>query len=88
VSVCSFKLQASASSGLVWLSVDASTMKTICIIGAGAGGLAALRAILDSPQYKAGLWNPTVFEARHQVGGIWSSLFNVLLWASVSSSAF
>ncbi|KAJ7266949.1 hypothetical protein B0H12DRAFT_1200861 [Mycena haematopus] len=45
--------------------------KTICIIGAGAAGLAALRAILDTAQYKAGLWKPTVFEERHQVGGVW-----------------
>ncbi|KAJ6588830.1 hypothetical protein B0H19DRAFT_1101379 [Mycena capillaripes] len=50
---------------------DLGQVKTICIIGAGAAGLAALRAILDTPQYKAGLWKPTAFEARHQVGGIW-----------------
>ncbi|KAF7344576.1 Flavin-containing monooxygenase FMO GS-OX3 [Mycena sanguinolenta] len=54
--------------------LSATTMsneKSICIIGAGAAGLAALRAILDTPQYKAGLWKPTVFEERHQVGGVW-----------------
>ncbi|KAJ7754446.1 hypothetical protein B0H16DRAFT_744543 [Mycena metata] len=45
--------------------------KTICIIGAGASGLAALRTILDSPQYKSGLWKPTAVDARHQVGGVW-----------------
>ncbi|KAJ6595741.1 FAD/NAD(P)-binding domain-containing protein [Mycena vulgaris] len=46
-------------------------IKTICVIGAGAAGLAALRAILDTPQYKANLWRPVVFEARNQVGGVW-----------------
>ncbi|KAJ7158370.1 hypothetical protein C8R43DRAFT_1087061 [Mycena crocata] len=46
-------------------------IKTICIVGAGAAGLAALKTILDTPQYKAGLWKPTAFEARHRAGGIW-----------------
>ncbi|KAL1746700.1 hypothetical protein HDZ31DRAFT_61897 [Schizophyllum fasciatum] len=43
----------------------------IAIIGGGAGGLAVLKAVLDSPQYKAGLWKPTVYEAREEIGGIW-----------------
>ncbi|KAI5887056.1 FAD/NAD(P)-binding domain-containing protein [Schizophyllum commune H4-8] len=43
----------------------------IAIIGGGAGGLAVLKAVLDSPQYKSGLWKPTLFEAREEVGGIW-----------------
>ncbi|KAJ7666259.1 hypothetical protein DFH06DRAFT_270837 [Mycena polygramma] len=50
---------------------DPQEIRNICVIGAGAAGLAALRAILDTPQYKAGFWKPTTFEARHQVGGIW-----------------
>ncbi|KAJ7583953.1 hypothetical protein C8J56DRAFT_952327, partial [Mycena floridula] len=45
--------------------------KRICIIGAGAAGLAALKAILDSHQYKTGLWTPVAFEARSKPGGIW-----------------
>ncbi|KAJ7185569.1 hypothetical protein C8R46DRAFT_382260 [Mycena filopes] len=45
--------------------------KTICIIGAGAAGLAALRAILDTPQYKSGSWKPLAIEARDRVGGVW-----------------
>lgn len=46
-------------------------IKRICIIGAGAAGLAALKIIIDTRQYKAGLWKPVVFEARDNVGGIW-----------------
>ncbi|KAJ7126115.1 FAD/NAD(P)-binding domain-containing protein [Mycena epipterygia] len=46
-------------------------IKTICVIGAGAAGLAALRAILDTPQFKGNFWKPLVFEARDQIGGIW-----------------
>jgi Flavin-binding monooxygenase-like len=42
--------------------------KSICIIGAGPAGLAALKIILDSPQYK---WKPTAFEARDKIGGVW-----------------
>ncbi|GLB42155.1 putative FMO family protein [Lyophyllum shimeji] len=45
--------------------------KTICIIGAGPSGLAALKAVLDSPQYKARKWKPTAFEAREAIGGVW-----------------
>ncbi|KAG6825834.1 hypothetical protein H0H92_002252 [Tricholoma furcatifolium] len=45
--------------------------KTICVIGAGPVGLAALKVILDSPQYKSGHWKPTAFESRDKVGGVW-----------------
>jgi cation diffusion facilitator CzcD-associated flavoprotein CzcO len=50
---------------------DVPQTKSICIIGAGPAGLAALKIILDSPQYKAGLWIPTAFEARNKIGGVW-----------------
>jgi cation diffusion facilitator CzcD-associated flavoprotein CzcO len=50
---------------------DPEQIKHICIIGAGAGGLVALKCILDTPQYKVGLWKPLAFEARDNVGGIW-----------------
>ncbi|KZT04427.1 FAD/NAD(P)-binding domain-containing protein [Laetiporus sulphureus 93-53] len=54
------------------LKQDASSdKKDICIIGAGPGGLAALQIIMESPQYKEGLWHPTAFEERDKVGGIW-----------------
>ncbi|KAF9568666.1 FAD/NAD(P)-binding domain-containing protein [Agrocybe pediades] len=43
------------------------------IIGAGPAGLAALKAVLDSPQYKACLWdNPIALEAKSNVGGVWN----------------
>ncbi|KAF5356768.1 hypothetical protein D9756_006538 [Leucocoprinus leucothites] len=42
--------------------------KTICIIGAGPAGLAALKTVLDSDQYKSGKWVPIAFEAREEVG--------------------
>lgn len=55
--------------------VDEASMsdnpKTICIIGAGPAGLAALKIIVDSAQYDAGHWIPTAFETRDQIGGIW-----------------
>ncbi|PPQ71909.1 hypothetical protein CVT26_007204, partial [Gymnopilus dilepis] len=43
----------------------------IGIIGAGPAGLSALKAVMDTPQYRAGLWVPTVFEARENIGGVW-----------------
>ncbi|KAI0078347.1 FAD/NAD(P)-binding domain-containing protein [Panus rudis PR-1116 ss-1] len=45
--------------------------KDICVIGTGPAGLAALKVIVDHPAYKAGLWHPTAYEAREDVGGIW-----------------
>ncbi|KAH9939545.1 FAD/NAD-P-binding domain-containing protein [Amylocystis lapponica] len=53
------------------LHIDTSSHKNICVIGAGPSGLAALKIIADTPQYKAGLWHPTAFERREEVGGIW-----------------
>lgn len=48
-----------------------SDAKTICIVGGGAAGLACLKVILDTDQYKYGLWKPVLFESRDQVGGVW-----------------
>ncbi|KZP27054.1 hypothetical protein FIBSPDRAFT_1040482, partial [Athelia psychrophila] len=51
---------------------DTSThVKHICIIGAGAAGLAALKAIVETAEYEAGSWVPVVYEAREDVGGVW-----------------
>jgi cation diffusion facilitator CzcD-associated flavoprotein CzcO len=43
----------------------------ICIIGGGAGGLSTLKVLLEAEEYKAGLWELTVFEARDDIGGVW-----------------
>ncbi|KAF9057356.1 hypothetical protein BJ165DRAFT_1419948 [Panaeolus papilionaceus] len=48
----------------------------ICVIGAGPVGLAALKTVLQSPQYKCGQWVPTVFETKEKVGGVWVSPTN------------
>jgi len=45
--------------------------KRICVIGAGAGGLAALKVISDSAYLKSGKWSVIAYEARANVGGIW-----------------
>ena len=46
-------------------------MQTIGIIGAGPSGLAALKVVLESAQFKAGKWDVVAFEARGNVGGVW-----------------
>ncbi|KAK0237924.1 hypothetical protein EDD85DRAFT_832348 [Armillaria nabsnona] len=53
------------------MGLPAHDDKTICIIGAGPTGLATLKTVLDTEQYKSGTYKPTVFEAREQVGGVW-----------------
>lgn len=45
--------------------------KQICIIGAGAAGLAALKSVTETRQYKEGLWQVVAFEARDGLGGVW-----------------
>ncbi|KAI0676500.1 FAD/NAD-P-binding domain-containing protein [Trametes maxima] len=47
--------------------------RSICVIGAGPAGLAAVKIIRDSQQFKDGLWTVTAFEARDNIGGIWLS---------------
>ncbi|KAG5644713.1 hypothetical protein DXG03_007936 [Asterophora parasitica] len=50
---------------------ESDASKKICIIGAGPAGLAALKVVLDSSQYKAGQWEVTAYEARNKLGGVW-----------------
>ncbi|CDO70501.1 hypothetical protein BN946_scf184569.g44 [Trametes cinnabarina] len=45
--------------------------RNICVVGAGPAGLAAVKIIKDSQQFKDGLWTVTAFEARNDIGGIW-----------------
>ncbi|PPQ73591.1 hypothetical protein CVT24_007959 [Panaeolus cyanescens] len=45
----------------------------ICVIGAGPVGLAAVKTVIQSPEYKAGQWVPTVFEMKEKLGGVWVS---------------
>ncbi|KAH7908301.1 hypothetical protein BJ138DRAFT_374266 [Hygrophoropsis aurantiaca] len=45
--------------------------KRICVIGAGASGLAALKVISQSDFYKTGQWSVVAFENRTNVGGVW-----------------
>ncbi|KAJ3814374.1 hypothetical protein EV368DRAFT_84611 [Lentinula lateritia] len=52
-------------------NIAVSAPKRLCIIGAGPAGLAALKVILDTPQYKSERWIPVAYEARDQVGGVW-----------------
>ncbi|EPQ52711.1 FAD/NAD P-binding domain-containing protein [Gloeophyllum trabeum ATCC 11539] len=49
----------------------ASSPKSIAIVGAGSGGLAALKALLDLPQETRRDWQIDLFEQRDHVGGIW-----------------
>ncbi|KAG2061606.1 hypothetical protein BDR06DRAFT_947092 [Suillus hirtellus] len=45
--------------------------KRICIIGAGAGGLAALKVVSESACFKSGKWLVIAYETREKVGGVW-----------------
>ncbi|KAH7889624.1 hypothetical protein F5I97DRAFT_1845845 [Phlebopus sp. FC_14] len=47
------------------------TTKRICIIGAGAGGLAALKVISETSYCKSGSWKIVAYESRANVGGVW-----------------
>ncbi|KAI0819410.1 FAD/NAD(P)-binding domain-containing protein [Trametes gibbosa] len=51
---------------------DPTPKNAICVIGAGPTGLGALKIVKDSPDFKAGRWSVTVFEARNSLGGVWN----------------
>jgi cation diffusion facilitator CzcD-associated flavoprotein CzcO len=51
-------------------TIDGRTTN-ICIIGGGVSGLSALQVVMETSQYKSGLWKPILFEARDKTGGIW-----------------
>lgn len=44
---------------------------SICVLGAGAAGLAIIKVLKDSPEFKAGLWSIEAFEEREDIGGVW-----------------
>ncbi|KAF9019696.1 FAD/NAD(P)-binding domain-containing protein [Hymenopellis radicata] len=46
--------------------------KSICIVGGGPAGLAALKTICDTREFLAGQWTVSLYEARDKVGGIWN----------------
>ena len=43
----------------------------ICVIGGGASGLAAVKIIKDTQQFKSGTWKVDAYEQRDDIGGIW-----------------
>ncbi|KAI0261644.1 hypothetical protein BC834DRAFT_925444 [Gloeopeniophorella convolvens] len=45
--------------------------KRICVIGAGANGLATLKVLAEAPQVQSGEWVLVAYEERENVGGIW-----------------
>ncbi|KAG2158472.1 uncharacterized protein EDB93DRAFT_1238214 [Suillus bovinus] len=56
---------------LDFLRDNSQCQKRICIIGAGAGGLAALKVISESAYFKSGKWSVIAYETREKVGGVW-----------------
>jgi NADPH-dependent glutamate synthase beta subunit-like oxidoreductase len=49
----------------------ARVSKRVCIIGAGATGLATLKVLSENHQGQSGRWSLVAFEERDKVGGIW-----------------
>ncbi|KAI0917566.1 hypothetical protein AcW1_007265 [Taiwanofungus camphoratus] len=45
--------------------------KSIAIVGAGSGGLAALKTILDLSEETHAGWEVVVYEQRRDIGGVW-----------------
>ena len=45
--------------------------KRVCIIGAGANGLATLKVLSETHQVQSGQWSLVAFEERDKVGGVW-----------------
>lgn len=45
--------------------------RRVCIVGAGANGLATLKVLAETRQVQSGQWSMVAFEERDNVGGIW-----------------
>lgn len=43
----------------------------ICVIGGGAAGLAAVKVIKESDQFRDGKWDVVAYESRQDIGGVW-----------------
>jgi cation diffusion facilitator CzcD-associated flavoprotein CzcO len=56
---------------LLKLLIDPKASKRVCIIGAGANGLATLKILAETHQVQSGQWKLVAFEERDNVGGIW-----------------
>ena len=54
--------------------IDPRVSKRVCIIGAGANGLATLKILAETRQVQSGQWKLVAFEQRDNVGGIWYHL--------------
>ncbi|OCH91091.1 FAD/NAD(P)-binding domain-containing protein [Obba rivulosa] len=52
-------------------ATPAGATKSIAIVGAGSGGLAALKTILDLPKDVREGWEIELYEQRRDVGGVW-----------------
>ncbi|OBZ71629.1 Electron transfer flavoprotein subunit beta [Grifola frondosa] len=50
---------------------SAAPTKSIAIVGAGSGGLAILKTILDLPAETRAGWDVVLYEQRRNVGGLW-----------------
>jgi cation diffusion facilitator CzcD-associated flavoprotein CzcO len=48
--------------------------KRICVIGAGAAGLAMLKYLSQTSYFKTGSWSVVAYESRSKVGGVWYAL--------------
>ena len=48
--------------------------KRICVIGAGAAGLAVLKYLSQTSYIKTGSWSVVAYESRSRVGGVWYAL--------------
>jgi len=54
--------------------VNQAPSKRICVIGAGAAGLALLKYLSQTSYFKTGSWSVIAYESRSKVGGIWCAL--------------
>ncbi|KAI9438654.1 FAD/NAD(P)-binding domain-containing protein [Lactarius indigo] len=45
--------------------------KRVCVVGAGASGLATLKVLAETRQVQSGQWSVVAFEERDNIGGIW-----------------
>lgn len=53
------------------LTTPARPSKRVAVIGMGAGGISALKALVSLPAHMRDGWELVAFEKRDAVGGLW-----------------
>lgn len=74
-----FHLESNTTNTSEYNNINSRDKLRIGIIGVGAAGLAAIKALKDTDYVRTGIWEIVAFEERDDVGGIWYVISQVFI---------